>query len=317
MHVYFSKPWMGLFSYFIALLVFITCFALFVWQSRRKNKYSPFTEDSLRPPGHTLRLRRTAISESIDTHYFFFLFVASGLVVSTLLLSGLQLHITSVLLLITLAIVLVRTWHLFGKAQGINLGLEGEEYTGQELNLLMLSGAYVFHDIPYQGGGNINHIVIAKDKIFVVETKARRKPQSSTGGRNSTVIYDGKYLKFPDVTTDEPLTQAKRHADFLSAAIKKHCQLDFPVKAVVSLPGWFIENETNTKSTLVINPKRGKALKPWLGEVSNQAARDRVANYIASVARSVTYKSTTTDPDAAKNYDVWLKPRVREKSLGL
>ena len=127
MHVYFSKPWMGLFSYFIALLVFITCFALFVWQSRRKNKYSPFTEDSLRPPGHTLRLRRTAISESIDTHYFFFLFVASGLVVSTLLLSGLQLHITSVLLLITLAIVLVRTWHLFGKAQGINLGLEGEE----------------------------------------------------------------------------------------------------------------------------------------------------------------------------------------------
>ena len=317
MDVYIPKSWLGLLGIGIALALLILCFLSFVWQSRHKNTYSPFTEDALRPPGHALRIKHTEFADAIGEHYGYFLFATTCLIAVIALLSGTQQLVLTTLLLVTMALLLLRLWKLYGTAQEIKLALEGEEYTGQELNLLMLGGAHVFHDIPGQGGVNIDHIVIAKDKVFVVETKARRKPQSSTGGRNSTVIYDGEYLKFPDTTTDQPLIQARTQADFLNAAIQKNCQLDFPVKAVVSLPGWFIENETKTNSVLVINPKRGKALTPWVGDLTNEAARERVTHYIASVARSVTYKPGTAGRHAPKNQDVWLKPRLRETSLGL
>jgi len=49
----------------------------------------------------------------------------------------------------------------------LGLGREGEEYTGQELNFLMSKGAIVYHDIPYIYG-NIDHVVIALDKIFAI-----------------------------------------------------------------------------------------------------------------------------------------------------
>ena len=207
---------------------------------------------------------------------------------------------------------------LIPKLRAAGLGKEGEEYTGQELNFLMRKGAYVFHDIPYRYG-NIDHIVVGLDKVLVVETKTYRKPQSKKGGssREYKVRYDGDSLHFPTFVTGAPLEQAQTHAKFVRSSIKRHCGFDFPVLPIVALPGWFVVNDkAKSEKTLVVNPKRSRALVKWLGELKDPSRRDKVAVYLESVARSVSPISEKTDPDAGKKYDFWLNPKIQEKELG-
>ena len=113
----------------------------------------------------------------------------------------------------------------------------------------------------------------------------------------------------------ESIEQAKRHAKHLESAIQKRCGINFPVMPVVSLPGWKIEIDSSvTPDILIINPKRGRALKKWLGDLDDQRARDQVAEYVNSVARSGP-RSRKTDSDAADYYDFWMNPKKQEKLL--
>lgn len=180
----------------------------------------------------------------------------------------------------------------------------------------MRSGAFVFHDIPYECG-NIDHIVVGKNKIFAVETKAVRKPSNTeSNSKEFKVKFDGSSLIFPHYITKKPIAQALKHANFLKDVIENKCGINFPVVAVVALPGWYIQNEFKSKDLLIINPKRGKALKNWIGELEDKNARDKVAVYLASVARSVEHRSDRSDPNASKKYDFWLNPRPKETTLG-
>ena len=314
MDIYVSKVSLGFVGFLVFVAIFLSIFLFYFWHSRRKNKYSPFTEDTLRLPGHSLRKKYTEALDSLVLNYLLFIFTALGLILGVLLLNGPLRIIVAVVCLIYLLYILANTWKLVEQILRYKLGLEGEEYTGQELNLLMLSGAYVFHDIPYQYG-NIDHIVIGGDKIFTIETKAFRKSQGSNGSKDAKVVFDGAKLRFPDKDTIEPITQAKMHAEFLRKSIKNKCGVDFSVFAVVALPGWYVKSESKARNVLVMNPQRGKYLKPRLGEVKNRKDRDRVVNYVASVARSVTNSSNKSDPDASKKYDFWLNPRSKESSL--
>ena len=211
--------------------------------------------------------------------------------------------------------ILIKVFKLFERIQDNRLGCEGEEYVGQELNLLMLEGAYVFHDIPYQYG-NIDHIVIGNNTAFVIETKTVRKPKKpgSEKSRMAEVVFDGLSLAFPHFRVSEPLDQVRRHAKHLEAAIRKKCGFSFPVKPVIALPGWYVKT-TADSDILVINPKRGRVLRKWVGETDNKEKRNRVVNYVASVAYSIQPRSKRFDPDYDE-YDIWTNPKFEEKILG-
>src|SRR5690606_37340526 len=101
-------------------------------------------------------------------------------------------------------------------------------YTGQELNFLMRQGAWVFHDIPYKYG-NIDHIVVSKGGVFVVETKAVRKPVGEDGKRKSKVSASGGKLHFPHHVTQAPIQQAKRHAEYVSEFLVRKTGKNYPV----------------------------------------------------------------------------------------
>src|SRR5690606_15806737 len=61
------------------------------------------------------------------------------------------------------------------KLISLRQGRDGEKAVGQYLERLRVDGAHVFHDVPGQKF-NLDHVVIAKSGIYVVETKTYSKP---------------------------------------------------------------------------------------------------------------------------------------------
>ena len=298
------------FCAFIGLFVLFAGF--FIWRNRRSGKYSPFTEDFFRLPGHSTGVFHGEIVEKIICNYVYFVVISALVVWKVVFYSVFEFMVLFGLLV--LGYLLFKTYPLFEKAHNYRLGCEGEEFTGQELNLLMLSGAYVFHDIPYKYG-NIDHIVIGKDKLFVVETKAFKKPQKSKTdtGKNAKVRYDGSTLVFPTFSTSKPLEQVKMAADFVEKVLLKKTNQEFCVVPVVALPGWYVEvDASNPSAVLVINPKRGNALRNRLGECTNYDLRRTVVRHIAAVSRTKKPKSKSTDPNAADEFDFWFNPKPIE-----
>lgn len=295
---------------FIALFVLLIGF--FLWRDRRSGRYSPFTENFFRLPGHSTRLFHAEIVEDIMWNYLSFVGISAFVVWKIVFNSAYNIVVWFCILM--LGYLMYRTYHLYEKAQKYRLGCEGEEFTGQELNLLMLSGAYVFHDIPYKYG-NIDHIVVGKDKLFVVETKAYKKPQKSKtdSGKDAKVRYDGNTLIFPKYSTSKPLEQVKMAAAFVEDVLFKKTGEKFQVVPVVALPGWYVESsESKSAEVLVINPKRGKALRSRLGEVTNYDLRHSVIRHIAAVSRTIKPKSKISDPNAADEFDFWSNPKPIE-----
>ena len=138
----------------------------------------------------------------------------------------------------------------------LRLGLDAEMAVGQELDQLMKQGASVFHDVPGENF-NIDHVVVARQGVFAVETKGYSKRGNLTGRPGAQVAFDGRTLGFPGWTTSEPLDQAERQAKWLASWIAKATALAAPVQPVLALPGWFVEQ----KGTGPVEVFNGKQLK--------------------------------------------------------
>jgi len=147
-----------------------------------------------------------------------------------------------------------RLIRLIKRRRAYRLGFAGERAVAEELNQLMLEGCHVFHDVPMDPYGNIDHVVVAPTGIYAVETKTRRKRKTPDGQRDYEVVFDGKTLLFPGYTDSRSLQQARHQADrlcvFLTAAVGE------PVKvgAILTLPGWFVTSRVR-ENIKVLNPK--------------------------------------------------------------
>lgn len=126
-------------------------------------------------------------------------------------------------------------------------GLLAERVTGMQLNRLVAQGCLVLHDLP-SDVGNIDHVVVAPQGVFAVETKSFRKPK---GGENHRVRYDGKTLHFPDFTNTASIEQAQRGAQWVARYLRDTLGQDTPVIAALALPGWFIERTEASKASPV------------------------------------------------------------------
>lgn len=73
------------------------------------------------------------------------------------------------------------------KLKALKLGRDGEMAVGQYLDLLRENGAKVYHDVPGEGF-NLDHVVITKSGIYVIETKTFSKPEKG----NPTITFDGE-----------------------------------------------------------------------------------------------------------------------------
>lgn len=303
----------------VALVLFVipVCVAVFpVWAMRRRNRFSPLVENRLRLPGESAKQKLIDLYTNVLGHYSaMFAVIAAVLYITFVFNVSLTLFMIAAAIGASCLCYLARKLYVdIQKAFNYRTGADGEAYTGQELNLLARDGAFVFHDIPYKYG-NIDHIVIGYDNIFVVETKAVRKPAGSNGKKQSQVEYDGARLRFPHFTTDAPLRQAQCHADWLARTLNEDGNCRIPVVPVVALPGWYIDRTNCTASTVrVINPKRGNSLRKQIGQRRNCDQFKSAVRKIEQLARVDSPLASITDPDAAEHYNLWTnEPRDRAK----
>lgn len=242
----------------------------------RLQRKSPLTNALLRTPGHTLReqLEETRFDMGFDLMGLMALpalFLA--LLYSTTLVTGR--HSVS---LLAMVVVLAGAFCIYqirsllrrsDQADQWRLGLDAEMAAGQELDQLMRQGAAVFHDLAGDRF-NIDHVVIAPQGVFAVETKGYRKPNRNGGAADATVVFDGEALRFPEWSGSGALQQAERQARWLSEWLTGATGERVQVTPVLALPGWFVERRG-----------RGPVLVLSGGEIRHHLLRARDARRLS------------------------------------
>jgi hypothetical protein len=139
------------------------------------------------------------------------------------------------------------------RAKRLKMARDGEKAVGQFLTDLQVKGYRVFHDI-LGDGFNIDHIIICDRGIFTVETKTYSKP----GNGRPEIQFDGETLLINGHPPyRDPVTQAKAQADWSRQILKESTGKEYPVKAAIVFPGWFISStaKVNRNGLWVLNPK--------------------------------------------------------------
>lgn len=248
------------------LFIGMAPFALLVWvivkirkrkSLRRKN---PINTHLLRSPGQTLIEEMDEISIDLFSHLLITPFICLYLYMYfvTNKKSYLLLILFAATLIIFLTYIGIKIIKLINKQETLRLGYDAELAVGQELNLLMREGFYVYHDVNLKNTiseFNIDHVVVGKSGVFAVETKGRSKPTNNIGKDSSKVLFDGRKLIFPLWEESEPIEQAKRQASSLQKWLSSAVGEPIEVNAVLALPGWFTTTTTKNMDIALINGK--------------------------------------------------------------
>lgn len=170
------------------------------------------------------------------------------------------------------------------------LALFGERLTADQLASLSMDGYRVFHDVPCEGGSgmfNLDHVVVGRGTIVVVETKTYRK-HPGTNGEDHKVSYDGQKLIFPHKTSTEELEQALRNAEWLRKQLLKRLNIDAPVRAALTFPGWFVTGGPPQAPVLVENVKRlPKFIRERFAASINGVQEDLICRHLGSICETV------------------------------
>jgi hypothetical protein len=225
-------------------------FVVRLQRQRRRTRRSPLTSDLLRSPGASLREQLDEVQQAMVVD------VVAMTIGPTFLLSFFFLWTTlggrlppmwglTTALIGVLGFTMYQARSLLRRANArdsLRLGLDAEVAVGQELDQLMRQGAFVFHDLPADKF-NLDHVVIAPQGIFAVETKGHAKPDRGQGKADATVVFDGQALRFPTWTTRKELDQAERQARWLAKWLSSATASSIQVAPVLALPGWFVDRQ--------------------------------------------------------------------------
>jgi hypothetical protein len=108
---------------------------------------------------------------------------------------------------------------------------------------------------------NLDHVVVGPSGVCLVETKTRRFPADLAGRSKPTVIFDGGALWFPKYTERATVTQAVQRAESLSAWLSRATGDEIKVRAIVTLPGWWVDQKARGEVS-VLNPDEIKNAFP-------------------------------------------------------
>lgn len=216
----------------------------------REARRSPLTKDLLRTPGHTVRLEfeESRVDLAFDVLLLMLVpaFAVAALYATQLATGRIAPALVLVVVLVGMVLFCIRHVRLLLKKSTeldrLRLGMDAELAAGQELDQLMRQGAVVFHDLQAEKF-NIDHVVVAPQGVFAVETKGYRKPNEIEGKASATVVYDGQTLKFPDWSAIKELEQAQRQAQWLAGWLSSATGEKTEVLPVLALPGWFVDRK--------------------------------------------------------------------------
>lgn len=216
----------------------------------RQRRRSPLTADLLRSPGQSLREDLEEQRSDATSDLLVLMLVPSLMLAVFYVQAALTGRLPSLVVLvvpaaIVAAVVAHRIRVLYRRSEQMDrlrLGLDAELAVGQELDQLMRDGAIVYHDVPAEKF-NVDHVVVAPQGVFAVETKGYSKPNETAGKGSATVAFDGKVLAFPDWSSTKPVDQAQRQAKWLADWLTKATGEPVRVTPALALPGWFVDRK--------------------------------------------------------------------------
>jgi len=233
-----------------------------LWLKRKFHRTSPLTQDLLRPPGYSLRLKLYDLDINLTAAMT--LVIVMPVVVYAVHLSESyfwgkpeSVGRTGVAVFMVLVFMGTGTQYIFRtmtEMRKLYLGLDGEMAVAQELDQLMLEGCRVFHDIPYQYG-NIDHVVVSRSGVYCINTKMRGKPR--TDNKAEVIIdYNKGVLRFPDATVPIPVAAAETESRWLSRHLSESTGEPVSVEPMLAFPGWYFKQRIGKGSVFIFNPTR-------------------------------------------------------------
>ena len=270
----------------------------------KSNSRAPFSEKLIRPAGESLRLQIDELRSCFSDHFFdlaFFL-LTPAIVAIALSSANWLIALSATILAAGICFIFIRKkWEsiicLKTEIQNHQLGFHAERVVASELEPLRAAGYQVFHDIvddtQFEGGEktfNIDHILVGPEGVFIIETKGKSKvtPSPTSTLKEHELIFDGSELLFPNgVKTKQPITQAKRNADYVEKWLSSSVVGKLPCRAIVAYPGLYVKARNGQLSGVqsakglanrIPSLGRGRKLTPH--EVTAIAARikDRCRN---------------------------------------
>jgi hypothetical protein len=136
--------------------------------------------------------------------------------------------------------------------RNLRQGRDGERAVAEVLERFRENGFRVFHDITALDF-NVDHILVGPQGIYAIETKTISKPAD----REASIRYDGETVAVAGFTPErDPIKQAAANARWTRELVRESTGRDYPVRAIVLYPGWFVESGANRgRAVWVLNPK--------------------------------------------------------------
>jgi hypothetical protein len=261
---------------------------------KKAGSKSPLKEPPLRLPGQSIDEQINRLSNGKLLNYLlfalvFFLLASIGWV-QALNQSRINPWLMSLVAAPVIAYCVFRFWYTAKEIKRLKLGRDGERTVAEQLDVLKGQGAVVLHDL-IGDGFNLDHVVLSRQGVFVVETKTRTKPAKGS----PTVTFDGKTLLVDGFEPERnPVTQAQGNARWLAQILRASTGKEFPVRPVVLFPGWFVEPFPKGSTVWVLHPQ---ALPSFIEHESNRISESdlhmasyHLARYIRAHAQG--YGST-------------------------
>lgn len=144
------------------------------------------------------------------------------------------------------------------RVQNLKRGRDGEREVAEMLDELKRHDTCVLHDIPEEKG-NIDHLVICRRGIFVIETKNWSKPDKVW-----EMQFDGERIHIANRAPDPaPIVQAKAQVASIKALLRESTSKTFSVRGVVVFLDWYVKRKPSARASdiWVLNPKE---LSGWI-----------------------------------------------------
>lgn len=240
----------------------IGVFYVWRWRMRKVAGRQPVSEKLLRPAGESSRLVIDKLSENLGESIALALAVPGVLMAVIVFTSSdgrASRERVAAAFVICGAVLVPLLWRVLrigAKLRDYRLGFHGERATGEELNQLMLQGCRVFHDVPMDPYGNIDHVIVSSAGVFAVETKTRRKRPAPKGRRDCDAVFDGEAVEFPTWRETEMVTQARMQGDRLRSFLAKAVGEPVAVLPILTLPGWFVTTRARPDGIRVLHPRQ-------------------------------------------------------------
>lgn len=175
------------------------------------------------------------------------------------------------------------------KVKAIKLGRDGERAVGQYLDNLREKGHRIFHDL-LGDNFNLDHVIISRKGIYVVETKTYSKPAKG----EAKIGFDGEKLKIQALGAQtKPITQVIAASNWLKHILIESTGKNFSIRPVILFPGWYVESTVQGKQSpvWVLNPK---ALPSFIENQPDNISQEDMMLAAFHVSRYIRSKESAT-----------------------